>query len=109
CLLSWMASHRLYRPIRRVVRLVKMQKPDPGPEVGDELDYIGNQWTHLSEERKALETKLKQAYPSLRAAFMMQLVQGHVYSLKEPEIRARLQTFGWSSESQWFGLMLARV
>lgn len=109
CLLSWMASHRLYRPIRRLVRLVKMQKPDPGPEVGDELDYIANQWTHLSEERKALETKLKQAYPSLRAAFMMQLVQGHVYSLKEPEIRARLQTFGWSSESQWFGLMLARV
>ncbi|MFL0554360.1 hypothetical protein [Paenibacillus barengoltzii] len=28
---------------------------------------------------------------------------------QEPEIRARLQTFGWSSESQWFGLMLARV
>jgi AraC-like DNA-binding protein len=109
CLLSWMASHRLYRPIRRLVRLVKNQKPYPGTEVGDELDYIANQWNHLSEERKALETKLKQAYPSLRAAFMMQLVQGHIYSMKELEIRARLETFGWTCESQGFVLMLAQV
>lgn len=108
-LLSWVASNRLYRPIGQLVRLVKNQKPTPETDDGDELDYIASQWNHLSEERNVLETKLEQAYPSLRTAFLMQLVQGHFYSLKEPEMRARLESFGWQSESQWFVLLLAQM
>ncbi|WP_028550856.1 AraC family transcriptional regulator [Paenibacillus sp. UNC451MF] len=112
-LLSWMASNRLYQPIGRLFSLVKNQKTVPDThgqkDDGDELEFIESQWNHLSEERKVLETKLEQAYPSLRAAFLMQLVQGHFYSLKEPEVRARMESFGWQSEAQWFVLLLAQI
>jgi AraC-like DNA-binding protein len=110
-LLSWMASRQIYRPIGRLVSVVRAhtaQASEPGPG-RDELAFIESRWKHLTQESKELETRLELAYPSLRAAFLMQLVQGHFYSLSEAETRSRMAGFGWPSESQWFVLLLVQT
>jgi len=109
-LLSWVASNRIYRPIGRLVNVMRDHNQKAAQDnPGDELEFIESQWKHLSQESKALESRLEQAYPSLRTAFLMQLVQGHFYSLSEAEIRGRMASFGWQPDSQWFALLLVQI
>jgi len=107
-LLSWFASKRIYQPIVRLVNVIKDYQPtrDSG---GDDLAFIEREWKHLSQESRALEVKLEQAFPALRSAFLLQLVQGHFYSLSEAELRGRMEGFGWQTESQWFVLLLVQI
>jgi AraC-like DNA-binding protein/HAMP domain-containing protein len=107
-LLSWVASNQLFRPIRRLVNVIKDSKSEPDPQ-GDELAFIENSWNHLRQESQALESKLELSYPSLRSAFLMQFVQGHFYSLSEPELHSRIESFGWVAESQRFVLLLVQI
>ncbi|MEK8131229.1 AraC family transcriptional regulator [Paenibacillus filicis] len=110
-LLSWMASKRIYRPIGRLFNVVRDHSVHTSElwRDRDELAFIESRWKHLNQESKELETRLEQAYPSLRAAFLMQLVHGHFYSLSEAETRSRMGSFGWQSESQWFVLLLVQT
>ncbi|MDD9271991.1 AraC family transcriptional regulator [Paenibacillus sp. GCM10023248] len=107
-LLSWVASKRIYKPIMRLVNVIKDYKPTQESQ-GDELAFIEREWKHLSQESRALESKLDQAYPALRSAFLLQLVQGHFYSLSETELRGRLESFDWPTDSQWFALLLVQI
>ncbi|WP_159886219.1 AraC family transcriptional regulator [Paenibacillus puerhi] len=110
-LLSWMASKRIYQPIRHLVNLVKDHRLQPADanRDRDELAFIASQWKHLSQESRQLKSRLEQAYPSLRAAFLMQLVHGHFYSLSEAQLRSRMAGFGWPSEAQWHVLLLVQT
>lgn len=107
-LLSWVASKRIYRPIVRLVNVIKDYKTTQESQE-DELAFIEREWKHLSQESRALELKLDQAYPALRSAFLLQLVQGHFYSLSESELRGRMESFDWKTESQWFALLLVQI
>ncbi|SFL99255.1 AraC-type DNA-binding protein [Paenibacillus sp. 1_12] len=106
--LSWVASRRLYRPIKNLVNVMKDQRTTLNSH-GDGLEFIESQWNHMRQESRALESKLEQAYPSLRAAFLMQLVQGHFYSLSETELCNRIESNGWKTESQRFVLLLVQI
>ncbi|MCL6456936.1 MAG: AraC family transcriptional regulator [Gorillibacterium sp.] len=108
-ILSWVASKRLYRPIGRLLSIVRSNKQPTSDGLSDEIAYIESQWKHLTEESRELESRLEQAYPSLRSAFLMQLVQGHFYSLSEVEIRTRMKGFGWETEEEWFTLILLQI
>ncbi len=107
-LLSWVASKRIYQPIMRLVNVIKDYKPTQESQ-GDELAFIEQEWRHLSQESRVLESKLDKAYPALRSAFLLQLVQGHFYSLSETELRGRMESFDWQTESQWFVLLLVKI
>ncbi|MDQ0891894.1 hypothetical protein QFZ81_006982 [Paenibacillus sp. V4I9] len=107
-LLSWFASKRIYQPIVRLVNVINDYKTTQESQE-DELAFIEREWKHLSQESRALELKLDQAYPALRSAFLLQLVQGHFYSLSESELRGRLESFDWKTESQWFALLLVQI
>lgn len=107
-LLSWVASKRIYQPIVRLVNVIKDYKPTQESQ-GDDLAFIEQEWRHLSQESRVLESKLDKAYPALRSAFLLQLVQGHFYSLSEAELRGRMESFDWQTESQWFVLLLVQI
>lgn len=107
-LLSWVASRRIYQPIVRLVNVIKDYKPTQESQ-DDELAFIEREWKHLSQESRALESRLDQAYPALRSAFFLQLVQGHFYSLSEAELRCRMEGFEWQTDSQWFALLLVQI
>ncbi|MBW7460267.1 AraC family transcriptional regulator, partial [Paenibacillus sepulcri] len=118
-LLSWLGSRRLYRPIHRLVALVREPRRDaasmeqdigygdsanhPGSRKqdrstgydGDEMGYIESRWRDMSDEKQAIQAELKRAYPSLRAGFLMQLVNGHYHMLSEEELMERMAGFGW--------------
>jgi AraC-like DNA-binding protein len=110
-ILSWMASKQMYRPISRLLKLIKgnRQEEEPSEALSDEVSFIEIRWNHLTQETREIENRLKQAYPSLRIAFLMQLVQGHFYSLTEAEVRERMQSFGWEAEEDWYTLILLQI
>ncbi len=107
-LLSWLASKRLYRPIRHLVGLFHEARYS-GEVMTDEVEFIERQWRHLTRESRELQDKLQQAQPSLRAGFVLQLVQGHYYSLTETQIRERMEAFGWDTAGKGFVLILVQI
>ncbi|TDF91229.1 helix-turn-helix transcriptional regulator [Paenibacillus piri] len=110
-LLAWLGSERLYRPIRRLVQLVKGAVPSPAKQVQtkDELTFIESQWKYLIHESNDLQDRLEEQLPTLREGFMLQLVQGHLYAFKEKELRERMLRFGWSVEDRCFSIMVIRL
>lgn len=108
-LLSWMASKSLYRPIGRLLNVVKSGKRAATDQLSNEIAYIENQWRHLTAESRELELRLEEAYPQLRSAFLLQLVQGHLHTLGEEELRAKMHDFGWGRDEGWHTLLLLQI
>lgn len=74
-LLSWVASKRIYQPIVRLVNVIKDYKPTQESQE-DDLAFIEQEWRHLSQESRVLESKLDKAYPALRSAFLCNWFKG---------------------------------
>jgi len=109
-LLSWIASYRLYQPIRRIVNFVKLRTYDMHQtDVTDEIGYIERQWQHLNRESLLLQERLEHNMPALKEAFLSQLLQGHLDLLKEPELRNRMEQYGWIINDQQFILAVLQV
>ncbi|MFH5181814.1 helix-turn-helix domain-containing protein [Paenibacillus sp. TAB 01] len=106
-LLSWFASRKLYQPIRKLVLLFKSGRS--GPDATDDLDYIANEWKHLSRESKVLQEKLDAQLPALQENFLLQLVQGHLYFLSEDELIERMSQYGWSMRGKLYGVILLQL
>ncbi|MDO3411155.1 AraC family transcriptional regulator [Saccharibacillus sp. CPCC 101409] len=116
-LLAWLASRRLHLPIRRLADMLgasRAAEPQPGrsrrrglrgllrqggEEDYDELRHIERSWRELEGAKREAEARLERTYPELRAAFFMQLMQGHYRSLDERELLPRMAHFGWPLES----------
>jgi len=108
-LLSWVASIKLYGPIRRLVRLFQVYRQQSAAGIRDELEYIEKEWTRITRETRLLQEKLDKAYPSLRDGFLLQLVQGHFRSMTEEELRERMEDYGWETEQGGFVLLLVQL
>lgn len=100
--LSWVASLRIYKPIGRLMGLFYTDTKDK-TQVRDEIRYIENQWLNLKDEkeklkyeRERLQSSLEQNKTSLRAGFLMQLVQGHLYFYSEEQVRSKTEQYGWN-------------
>ncbi|WJH36892.1 hypothetical protein N6H14_15025 [Paenibacillus sp. CC-CFT747] len=103
-LLAWIGSQRLYRPIRQLVgRLQDHRQPANVP--GDEMAFIEMQWDRMTSQSKVLQEELAKSQPLLRYGFLLQFVQGHYQSMKEEEIRDRLEAFGLGTDHRGFVLM----
>ncbi|MDF2923815.1 MAG: transcriptional regulator [Paenibacillaceae bacterium] len=104
-LLSVVASARLYRPIRHLSQLFRLDKRSSM----DEVTLIERQWRHLSTESEDLHNRLTEQTPALREGFLMQLVQNHLYYLDEGELRKRMKQLGWESGERGFTVMLVQI
>lgn len=107
--LSWLATERLYRPIKRLVRLFGDGGiPEEEPRL-HEMEYLERQWSRLGNESRTLQDRLKRAEPSLREGFLLQLVQGHLYALGESDLRDRMEQLGWSVRDSRFAMLLVQL
>jgi AraC-like DNA-binding protein len=104
--LSWLASRRLYKPIERLIHVFSPSNSN-GEKPADEIDWILNQWTNVSRESKVLQERLQDQLPALRGGFLLQLIQGHLYSFSEQELHARMRTLGWNVENRkWMMIVI---
>ncbi|NOV04707.1 helix-turn-helix domain-containing protein [Paenibacillus planticolens] len=107
---SWYASVRLVQPIHRLLRtLISPVGTDPLLVPKDEIQFIEEQWRNLSTESHLLQSRLENQHSSLRMGFLLQLVQGHLQLLREPEIRQRMEQYGWEPDGQQFVVIVVQL
>lgn len=113
-LLSWFASQRLYAPIRRLKRMFEAGRRDRPEEAADdrrtdEIAYIERQWTAHVQERQALSARIDEAIPTLRESFVLQFIQGQLYTHTEQEIVSQLRRLQWDIEGKRFAFLIAHL
>ncbi|MBW7453565.1 AraC family transcriptional regulator [Paenibacillus sepulcri] len=110
-LLSWFASQRMYRPIKRLVQMFggsigsKLQEEDRS----DEIKYIENKWLHITRESRLFQSLLEENRYSMKKGFLLQLIQGQLYFFSENELRRRMEEHGWNTENKRFALLLIQL
>ncbi|MCQ6558867.1 helix-turn-helix domain-containing protein [Paenibacillus mendelii] len=108
--LSWFASRRIYRPVKHLVGLFKENVVIPSPnDKSDEFQFIEGRWRKLIDESQQLEAKLEQNRQLLRAGFLLQLIQGHLYFFSETELREKMTFHGWNASDKAFAIILIRM
>ncbi|OXM88296.1 helix-turn-helix domain-containing protein [Paenibacillus rigui] len=105
--LSWLASRKIYSPIDRLVTILTGDKLSRGGsgETKDEFKMIEKQWLHLSRESHTLQTKLEEQLSHVKEGFLLQLVQGFLYSYSEADLLERMRSLGWEVEDRQFLVM----
>ncbi len=100
-LLSWLASRRMYSPIKRLFKtLLPEEFKTEGQE--DEFTLIERQWRNLHWESHDLQRKLAEQLPHVKESFLNQLLQGHLYAYSEQDLRRRMERFRWEVENKHF-------
>ncbi|MFH5181298.1 AraC family transcriptional regulator [Paenibacillus sp. TAB 01] len=105
--LSWLASRKIYSPIDRLVTILTGDKLFAGgsAETNDEFKMIEKEWLHLSRESHTLQTKLEEQLPHVKEGFLLQLVQGFLYSYSEEDLLERMRALGWEVDGRQFLVM----
>lgn len=100
-ILSWIASRRMYSPIRRLFKtLLSDDIRAEGRE--DEFALIEQQWQNLHWRSHDLQRKLAEQLPHVKESFLNQLLQGHLYAYSEQDLRRRMERFRWEVENRHF-------
>ncbi|TBL70332.1 AraC family transcriptional regulator [Paenibacillus thalictri] len=108
-LFAWVVSRKLYRPIGRLVQLLRTDKPDETDNVRHELEFVERRWSSLNRESRTLRERLKMSLPSLRDGFLLQLVQGHLYAWDEQDLKGRMEQLGWNAGEQLFSMLFIQL
>ncbi|MFD0676237.1 MULTISPECIES: helix-turn-helix domain-containing protein [unclassified Paenibacillus] len=109
-LFSWLGTYRLYTPIKRLLELLSGDKESPSrPRNKDEFDLIENHWLTLASESQSLRNILNQQMPLVREGYMLQLVQGYLFSYSEHDIRERLLHFGKDTDDKSFVAIMLQI
>ncbi|MBD2846072.1 AraC family transcriptional regulator [Paenibacillus sp. IB182496] len=108
-LLAWLASRRLYSPIARLVQRVQPPRRESERASRNEFELIESRWNDLSRESTILQRRLDQHLPQLREGFLMQLLQGYLYSFTEQELAERMVQFGWEVQGSRYRIMMVRL
>ena len=106
-LLSWLASRRIYSPIAQLVSMLTGNRAltTLGNEHQDDFKIIEKEWLHLTRESMTLQNKLEQQLPHLKEGFLLQLVQGYLYSYSEQALLERMRNFGWSVDNRHYAVL----
>ncbi|MCS7464633.1 AraC family transcriptional regulator [Paenibacillus doosanensis] len=109
--LSWLGTYRLYTPVGRLIGLLADDEEglSARSDHKDEFELITNHWKSLMSESESLRNTLSQQMPLVREGYMLQLVQGYLFSYSERDIRDRLQHFGRNTENRLFIAALLQV
>ncbi|MFC4776571.1 helix-turn-helix domain-containing protein [Paenibacillus sp. GCM10023252] len=98
--LSWILSKKLYQPMKR---LIGRHQPE------DEFAWIEDQWKHLNRESQVLQQRYEQQLPTIKNSFLLQLLQGHLRSFSEEDLRARLEEHGWETTDRQYAFLLFQL
>jgi len=102
-MLSIIASKKLYSPIETLVKKLSNEMlEEKTPKLQNEFEIIETQWNSLSRESTHLKTQLENQLPHMREGFLLQLIHGYLFTLKEPEIRKRMEQYGWNLQGKRF-------
>ncbi|MCM3785845.1 AraC family transcriptional regulator [Neobacillus mesonae] len=109
-ILSWLASRRIYSPIERLLGVLGTNDSEKGALQGpllhhDEFELLEAYWNDLLTERSRARRKLDDQLPMLRGSFLMQLVQGHLSSHSESDLKEQMSELGFKVEDRQFLLM----
>ncbi|WP_175638523.1 helix-turn-helix transcriptional regulator [Metabacillus schmidteae] len=98
-ILSIIVSKRLYSPLAQLLQKLNDPKYEQShSNVCNEFELIEERWNNLSKESRALKTQLETQLPLMREGFLLQLIHGYLYSLRESDLKERMQKFGWKAE-----------
>jgi AraC-like DNA-binding protein len=75
----------------------------------DEIIYIENQWKEHLEEQQALSTRIEESIPTLRESFLLQFLQGNLYTHTELELIDKMKQLDWDVEDKSFAVMVAQL
>jgi AraC-like DNA-binding protein len=109
--LSWLASRRIYSPIAQLVNLLtgKTGLAALRKEQNDDFKIIEKEWLHLTRESMTLQNKLEEQLPHLKEGFLLQLVQGYLYSYSEQSLLERMRNFGWSVDNRQYAMLYIQL
>ncbi len=106
-LLSWLASYRIYSPVKRLVTLL-----GGSPSAGkgeDEFSIIERQWKTLHQESLQLSSKLAEQLPHVKDSFLHQLLQGYLYAYSEEDLVRRMEQFKWRTKDARYLVVYVRL
>lgn len=104
-LLSWLASRRVYLPVERLINSLKRHKDEALATDMDEFQFLENQWNQLHDESLNLRNRLEEQRTHVRSGFLLQLLQGHLGSYTEKDLKSRMKLYGWDIEDHQFRIM----
>jgi AraC-like DNA-binding protein len=104
---SWFASHRMYKPIRKIVDLFKEEKTKD-PSQYNEIEYIEEKWKQHRFAAESLQNQLNVSIPKVREAFINQFVSGQATHLTESEIKEKLLALQLDITDQHFAVLICR-
>ncbi|OBZ11389.1 helix-turn-helix transcriptional regulator [Bacillus sp. FJAT-26390] len=104
---SWFASHRMYKPIRKIVDLFKEEKTKD-PSQYNEIEYIEEKWKQHRFAAESLQNQLNTSIPKVREAFINQFVSGQATHLTESEIKEKLLALQLDITDQHFSVIICQ-
>lgn len=108
--ISWFASKKLYSPIEQLMQKIHLRKETQlSPNSRNEFEWIEQEWKHLTRESQMLQIRVDQQLPLLKEGFLLQLLQGYLYSFTETELRSRMQEYGWDVEGCRFSVIYIQL
>jgi len=107
-LLSWLASHKIYDPIKRLKGMFEASK-NSRFDGKNEIAYIERQWNQQLIKEQELAEKLKQSMPALRESLLLQLLQGNLYNHSEAELAEKFKQLGWNTDNKKFAVMVSQL
>ncbi|MEK3882313.1 AraC family transcriptional regulator [Paenibacillus sp. PL2-23] len=103
--LSWLASRRMYSPVERLLQLLTGHKGKELERGMDEFQFLEHQWNELHDDRLNLRARLEDQRTHVRAGFLLQLLQGHLSSYTERDLKTRMKLYGWDIERHQFRIL----
>ncbi|MGO4109897.1 AraC family transcriptional regulator [Paenibacillus sp. YAF4_2] len=109
-LLSWLASHRIYSPVKRLVTMLGGHSGEAAwGRLDDEFTLIEQQYQHLHKERLELNSKLEEQLPHVKESFLHQLLQGYMYAYSEEDLLRRMEHFKWEVQGRQFVVLFIQL
>lgn len=107
-ILSWLASRKIYSPVRRLLQQLLPEQMHAGDRE-DEFTLIERQWKNLHWESHDLQRKLTEQLPHVKESFLHQLLLGYLYAYSEMELRSRMEHFKWKLDDHYLVVMYIQL
>ncbi|MGG1877028.1 helix-turn-helix domain-containing protein [Paenibacillus cisolokensis] len=107
-ILSWLASRKMYSPVRRLLQQLLPEQMNAGGR-DDEFTLIERQWQHLHWESHDLQRKLTEQLPHVKESFLHQLLLGYLSAYSEQELRSRMAHFKWTLDDHCLVVMYIQL
>jgi Response regulator containing CheY-like receiver domain and AraC-type DNA-binding domain len=107
-LATWIGSHRLYRPVGRLLQLASQFFPSREKRETDDFTYLAEQIRRVVQEKTELKERIEAQAEQVKALFTMKLVQGG-HALGRHALRERIVSLGYPVPSGGYAVAALRI